>query len=342
MNLFNFLMVRLRFVFIFVAVGLVVFYWPAITNVVDRATRPSKAPDGVTGEFEWYCPMHPSVIRADDSEKCPICGMPLSKRKVGETTPLPPGVLASVSLTPARVRQAGISTVEIGYRPLMREIRTVGVLKMDERRLWDVTARVEGRIEALHANYVGAPLVAGEPMMEIYSPPMLTSVTELRLSVGRPGMADAARTRLRLWGLTDEMIAHIETSDDPMERIPIPSPVTGIVIVKSVHEGHYLQAGEHIFEVADLSRLWMEAEIFERDIGLVRVGQSVIVTTESHEGESFTGQVSLVYPSVRADTRTVRVRVDLENDDGRLKPDMYVSAVLHVPLGRRAEVSYGC
>lgn len=338
----NILFVRLRFVFVFVAVALVIGNWERITNVVRQWMGPP-ARIVVRGDNEWFCPMHPAVV-SDEKIKCPICGMDLSERKRGDKPVLSAGVLSSISLTPQRIRQGGIASIEVGYRPLVREIRTVGTLARDERRIWDISARVDGRIEKLLINTVGAVMKQGEPMLELYSPELMTTVAELRLSVQREltPNAEAARKRLRLWGLAEAQIATLETSTEPAERFPIPAPYGGTVTAKYVHEGHTLHAGDKLYEIADLSRLWLEAHLFERDIALVKPGQAVHIAAEAHPGRHFDGHVTFVHPVVEAATRTVKVRVELDNADGALKPDMYVTAHLSVPIGRTAEVFWGC
>jgi Cu(I)/Ag(I) efflux system membrane fusion protein len=341
---FNILFVRLRFIFVFVAVALVVGNREYLTALAKRMMgRPPEGP-AAAGAFEWYCPMHPTVVRNDATEKCPICGMPLSKRRRGEKPELPEGVLASLTLSPQRVRQAGIAAVQIGYRPLEREIRTVGTLARDERRIRDVTARVAGRIEKLHANFVGAAVKEGEPLLEIYSPEMATTVAELRLSSERrlEANAEAARRRLALWGLADAQVAALEAGTLAAERVPILSRVTGTVTARHVLEGRTVAAGESLLEISDLSRLWLEAHLFERDFPLARVGMTVEIASEAYPGRRFEGRVAFVQPTLDAPTRTVRVRVELENPDGALKPGLYVTARLRVPIGRTAEVFWGC
>ncbi|MBI3098988.1 MAG: efflux RND transporter periplasmic adaptor subunit [Planctomycetes bacterium] len=359
-SIFNILMVRLRFIFVFIVVGLIVGNWGYIMNTMDRWTRPEKGADLVESEFEWFCPMHPSVIRKDASEKCPICGMPLSRRKRGEKTELDPGILSRLQLSPFRIRQAGLATEEVGYRTLVREVRTVGSIAFDERRLSHVTARIPGRIDRLFVDFTGTTVKKGEPLVWLYSPELVTTQEEVLLGLkaleeirSKPGanpaavdraqrLVDASLERLRLWGVTDGQIENLRKTGKAEIHLELLSTMDGTVIQRHLLSGQYVETGMGIYTLADLTAVWMQAEVFERDIGLVRIGQMIEVTSEAYPGESFVGKVAFVQPTLDPETRTVKVRVDVDNPGGKLKPGMYVAAALRIPLGKEAEVWYGC
>lgn len=352
--------VRLRFILMFVVVGLIVGNWALIMNVVDRLTRPAKAPDLVQGEFEWYCPMHPTVVRPDPSQNCPICGMPLSKRRKGEKVQMPPGVLAQLQLTPYRIRQAGLATEEVGYRTLVREIRTVGIIDWDERRYARLSSRVTGRADRLMVNFTGVKVKAGDPLYALYSPDLVTTQDEYILAVktleevsALPAagaeaiararrLADSAAERLRLWGITEAQIQELTKNRRASTHLTIHSPISGTVIEKRINAGDYVREGDNPYTIVDDTVVWVNAEVFERDIALVGDGEAVEITTEAYPAESFRGVVSFIQPTLERDTRTVKVRIDAENREGKLKPGMYVTAALRVPLGRRRELFYGC
>jgi Cu(I)/Ag(I) efflux system membrane fusion protein len=351
------LFVRLRFILVFVVVGLVVGNWNWITNVVDRYTRPGKGSDLVSGDHEWFCPMHPSVVRNEPNAKCPICGMPLSKRKKGEKTQLPAGVLGRLQLSPYRVRQAGLATEEIGYRNLAREIRTVGLIEWDERRYADISARVAGRADELFVNFTGGRIQKGDPLYTLYSPDLVSTQDEYLLALkavedaqgagpeaaGRTRrLADSSRERLRLWGISAEQVAELEKSKKAKTHLTITSPVAGIVVKKDINAGHQVDMGDDPYTVVDDAVVWMQAEVFEKDMAVVRTGQKVEIHTEAFPGRSFEGTVAFVAPEVSRETRTVKVRVDVANPDLAFKAGMYVTAHLRVPLGRQQEVFYGC
>jgi len=351
---------RFRFIILFVLIGVVSWKWELILNTVDRVTRPKHSQDLVQGEFEWYCPMHPYIVRSDDKQKCPICGMPLSRRRKGEPIQLPPGVVAHLQLSPYRIQQAGVATEEIGYRTLVRELRTVGLIDWDERRISRITARVAGRADELALNFTGVRVRKGDPLYKLYSPDLSATQEEYLLAVkayeesngagGAHGDAvdrarrliDSTRQRLKLWGITDEQINALEKSKKVETYVTIESPASGIVIRKEVAAGQQLMAGDAPYTVVDDSAVWMQAEVFERDLSLVRIGRSVEITAEAFPGESFMGTVSFVAPQVDPATRTVKVRVDVENPRSRLKQGMSVNAVLRVPVGGVGEIYYGC
>ncbi|MBI2930762.1 MAG: efflux RND transporter periplasmic adaptor subunit [Planctomycetes bacterium] len=341
------LFLRLRFIFVFIILGLIVGNWAWIQNIVDRALKPAKTAEPAESEYEYYCPMHPSVVRPDASQNCPICGMPLSRRKRGEQTKLPPGVESQVQLTPVRVRQAGLATEEVGYRTLVRELRTVGFIEIDERRLYHVTAWVPGRIEKFYKNFVGQEIKSGEPYAALYSPELLTTQEDyLRALRGTDDaskrLIEAARRRLKLWGITDEQIAKLEKEGKASPYIDVVSPYTGTIMSRSGLLGHWLEVGASVYQVADLSVVWMTAEVFERDIALIQEGQVLEITSEAYPGETFRGTVSFIYPTLQTETRTMKVRVDVDNSRQKLKPGMYVTATVRIPLGRSGEVWYDC
>jgi Cu(I)/Ag(I) efflux system membrane fusion protein len=354
------LFVRLRFVFVFIAVGLIVGNWSLILNVSDKLLGPRSAREEATSEHEWFCPMHPAVVRSDPGAKCPICGMSLSRRKRGEEAELPPAVLARLDLSPERVRQAGVATSEVGYRRLVREIRTAGFVGYDERRLAAITARTAGRVDRLHADFTGAVVRKGEPLVEIYSPQLVTTQEEYALALAALDeasrreqhdtgalerarrLADAARERLRLWGIDEEDITLLEKSRRAAIHLTIRSPLDGTVIERKILAGEYVAEGAELYRIADLSAVWLEAEVFERDLGLIRAGQALEMAFEAYPGESFAGAISFIHPMLDEATRTVRVRAEVENRDGRLKPGMYAVARIRVPLGRSGELWYGC
>jgi RND family efflux transporter MFP subunit len=333
--------VRLRFIAVLVVTGLLIGYWDTVKNYWDKWTRPAAAASlALAPDQEFYCPMHPQVTRSTyepngSVPNCPICGMPLSLRKRGEQPPLPTGVTARVQLSPERVQLAGVQTAEVAFRPLTRQLTAVGEVTYDESRLSRITSRSAGYIERLLVDKTYARVREGDPLAEIYSPDIYSGAQEFALLARRnmaPEMLEGARNRLRLLGVRDDDINNILTAGRVLPRITVRSPRTGYVIGKPVVTGSRVEEGMTLLEVADLSVVWIEADVFERDIGLLRVDQPIEATVEAVPGKKFHGRVALVYPRVEAATRTNRVRFEVQNPAEELHPGMFATVQIDVPL----------
>ena len=246
---------------------------------------------------------------------------------------LPEGVTARVQLAPFRVTQAGIRTAEVGYAPLAQALTTVGYVAFDERLLANVASKVPGktRVETLFVNFQGKEVKAGEPLAELYSPELSQAIAELRTarraeqeSAGlqtaaarsllgdRRNMVRLSSEKLKRWGITQAQIDDILRQDKDDYKIPILSPIGGTVVRKNVVEGQEVQEGFAMFEVADLSHVWVQAQVYEHQIGLVREGQAVEASVEAFPGRPFPGKVAFIQPTLDPTTRTVEVRFDLE------------------------------
>jgi len=240
---------RLRFVALMAATALVFAYWDELWNRYDKWRRPASDHHASASGIEFYCPMHPQVVQ-ERMGACPICGMPLAKRKKGEKETLPAGVTARVRLAPFRVAQAGVTTAEVGYAPLTQTLTTVGYVAFDERLMANIVSKVPGksRVEKLHVNYTGQDVKAGEPLAELYSPELSQAIQELlnaarradtslqpqsavsrSLASDRQEMARASAEKLKRWGITQGQIDEIVKSGKTNFTIPILSPISGHV-----------------------------------------------------------------------------------------------------------------
>jgi membrane fusion protein, copper/silver efflux system len=359
--IFKVVEIRLRFIAILIIVGLFVGYWDTITNHWDKQTRSDGAVYKVVralfgergahwlwpqagaaseSDSEYYCPMHPNVVRQtldpDGSvPKCPICGMPLSLRKKGEVPKLPEGVLSRKQYSPQQIQAAGINTVEVAYRPLEKEITTVGYVTYDESRRSRIVVRVSGYLEKLYVDKPWTTVKKGEALGEIYSPELYSTTRELLLSSNRgqtSELAKSARERLRLLGIDDKEIDEIVKSGNASRRLVLRSPMTGHLTQKDVVQGAHVEAGQTLFEVADLSKVWIEADVYEADIDFIRKGQAIEATVEAFPGRVFAAKVSLVHPHMDAATRTNAVRFELDNPGHQLRPGMFATVRIKIPL----------
>jgi RND family efflux transporter MFP subunit len=332
---------RLRFIAILAAIGVVILYWDQLTAYYERWTRPLGGEQAVAAAgIEYWCPMHPTIVR-DKPDKCPICGMPLSKRKKGEAheegEALPPGVVSRVQLTPYKVVNAGVQTVELGYQPLAMDITTVGIVGYDEQKLHRITARPAGksRIDKLFVNVTGQRVQKGEALAELYSPELVSTVQNLLDASGRGGsqvVAASARERLRLWGIDDEQIAQIIRDAKLITHLTIRSPISGHIIKKYQVQGDYVEEGARLYDVVDLSTVWIEAQVYEDQISFLREGLPVAATTKAFPNREFAGKVAFIHPHLDPDTRTLKVRFDMDNPHHDLRPHMYATVTLQVPV----------
>lgn len=300
----------------------------------------------------WTCSMHPSVRQAGPGT-CPICSMDLVPVRRQEAA------TGEVTIDAARRQELGVETVAVGRRSLVQEVRAVGRVAYDETQLTDVTARVAGYIGRLFADATGQRVAKGAPLFTLYSPELYAAQEEYLTvlasqqaarSTSAPDRADylvdAARQRLRLWGLTDSEIARVERTGKPAEYLTFASPASGFVMEKAVVEGAAVQPGMRLFRLARLDPVWIEAEVFEADLPLVREGQAVRVTLPglpgpnlpNLPGEGFAGKVAFVYPYLDGSARTGKVRLELRNPGLLLKPDMYANVELEIGLGERLVV----
>jgi len=256
-----------------------------------------------------------------------------------------------VQLSPEEQRAIDVETEVVTYRPLQKELFTVGRIDVDERKLAFVPARVGGRLDKLFVNFTGTEVKKGEPLALIYSPDLVAAQREYQLAVenfervrgseikevveSARSLVEASETRLRLWGITDEQTAEMKTSSNPRFQMTISSRIGGTVIEKMVLEGKYVTEGENLYKIADLSTVWMLAEVYEYELPWVRLGQRVEITSLSSPGNASHGTISFIDPVVNPNSRTVKIRADIPNPERKLKPQMFVNAKLVASLGEK-------
>jgi Cu(I)/Ag(I) efflux system membrane fusion protein len=251
------------------------------------------------------------------------------------------GTMQPVVLDPEAARRIGVTMATVERRELTTLIRTVGTVAYDETRLASVSPKLEGWVERLHVDFTGAPVAAGQPLMDVYSPALVSAQEELILATrlvreASPGRARtnaeqllaSSRRRLAYWDIPADVIRGIEESSEPSKTLTLRAPAGGIVVEKNVVEGDRIMPGMTLYRIADLSEIWIEAEVFEKDLGLVREGQQAVATFEAYPGRQFAGRVTFVHPTVSIQSRTARVRIELPNPNLALRPGMYASVEL--------------
>ena len=323
---------RLRFVAILLVIGVLITQWDLLVAYYEKWTRPAGAAAVASSAFEWFCPMHPTIIRDNPKDKCPICFMPLSKRKKGEASlaePLPAGIVSRVQLSPYRVVLAGVNTWRVENVPLSREIVAAGLVEFNERGQKTVSARTAGRIDKLLVSETGQFVEAGDILAEVYSPDLVVTVQNMlqaQKAANQQLVADA-RIRLELLGIDKAQIDEILGSGTTHVNLKIRSPISGHVIQKYVREGQYVEEGMPLYDVVDLSTVWIQAQVYEEDIALLPVNQdanaektAVTATTRAFPNAEFRGTLKFIYPHVDQATRTLTVRFEIENPEHKLRP----------------------
>lgn len=257
---------------------------------------------------------------------------------------------AEITIDPRRQQLIGVRTAPVERRTLTATVRTVGLVRYDETRLTDVNLKVEGWIRDLYVDTTGALVRVGQPLFTLYSPELVTTQNEYLLAlttreqVQPSQLADArehaerlvqsAKQRLSLWDLPADQFEKLESSRQAQTAIVFRSPATGYVIEKHALEGQHVTPGQSLYKLADLSTVWVEADLYEQELPRVRVGAPAMVTLDAYPGERFNGTVTFVYPYVGEQTRTVKVRFAFPNRDARLKPGMYANVELPTSTGR--------
>ena len=256
------------------------------------------------------------------------------------------GQAQPVVLDSAAARRIGVTFAVVEERVLPTDVRTVGTVAYDETSLSTVNPKVDGWVERLFVDFTGAPVRAGDPLMEVYSPALVSAQEELILAArlareageGRAAdnareLLEASRRRLAYWDIPQDEIQRIEETGEPSKTLTLRAPASGVVVEKNVVEGDRIAPGMTLYRIADLSTVWIEADIFEKDLGLVAEGQAAQITSETYPGEMFHGRVTYVYPTVSLQSRTGHIRLELPNPQGRLKPGMYTEILLEGAAG---------
>ncbi len=298
----------------------------------------------------YSCPMHPN-IRQPGPGRCPICSMPLEPATNdggGKRDEY------AVTIEPASRRLANIQTTPVQRRTVQKRLESIGRIAIDESRQATISAYISGRIERLFADYTGVEVAKGDHLAVIYSPQLyaaqveylesrrtLTNLQGAALETVRRAqerLVEGSRQRLIELGMTAEQLAELDRSGQEQSRITLYSPIGGTVIEKMLVEGKYVDVGEPIYRIANLSTVWLLLQLFPEDASLVRFGQSVEVEVQSLPGKLLEGKVAFVSPVVDATTRTVDVRIELLNTDRTLRPGDYARAEVLIPLGEQAQV----
>ena len=326
---------------ILLIIVLIVGIWIGVSVGPEKSKTETSVTTAEAKPQVWTCSMHPQ-IKLPKPGLCPICNMDLIPLTIDETE-------AGASMRQLTVSENAKELMDIEVAPVERKfvsaiVRMVGKVDYDETNLAYITAWVPGRLDRLFVDYTGVPVNKGDHMVYLYSPELISAQEELlqaieavkniqetELGIMREmteSTANAAREKLRLWGLTPEQVAEIETTGQVTDHMTIYSPTSGIVIHKNAVEGMYVQTGTKIYTIADLTKVWIKLDAYESDLEWLRYGQEMEFTTVSYPGQIFKGTISFIDPILNDRTRTVKIRVNVQNPDGKLKPGMFVKAVV--------------
>ena len=287
----------------------------------------------------WTCSMHPQ-IKMDKPGQCPICAMDLIPLKSVQSSgdDMDPN---EIVLTESAAKLADIQTMLVSKGVPQKTVYLQGKVQADERNIAELTARFGGRIEKLFVNFTGQNVQQGEKLVTIYSPDLITAQRELLEAVSfkedRPSFYMAAKSKLKLWDLTDDQINAIEEKGEPQLYFDVLSPISGTVMMRHVALGDYVKEGSALFQVTDLKKVWVMFDAYESDLPWIKTRDHVELTIQSLPGKSFDGQVTFIDPFINPTTRIAKVRIELPNAGLKLKPEMFASGVLH---SKMAESSY--
>lgn len=323
-------------------IGTILFLAVALAAALWWTSRPAVLPPAGSGQ--------------DRMADMPGMGMPGPGQGArGERKPGGPEEMAgTVTIPPERLQTIGVKYESVARRPLEKIIRTVGRVAVDERRLAKVTIKFHGWIEKLLVSATGDHVKKGQILFTIYSPDLVATQEEYLLALqsrkqlgesefpevarGSKELLEATRRRFQLWDITEDHIRELEQTGKVMKTLPIHSPITGTVIKKEALAGAHVEPGEELYTIADLSHIWILADIYEYELSFVKVGQHAAVTLSYEPGVTLTGSVGFIYPTLDPKTRTARVRFELDNPDEKLKPDMYANVELRSDLGTRLAI----
>ena len=292
----------------------------------------------------WYDPMHPQY-KSDKPGKAPDCGMDLVPKYAEEQPPAP----GAVNLSTDQRQFMGVRTAVVERRRLTREIRTSGQFVADESRLEHVHVKVSGFIEKVYADYAGQSVRKGQPLFTVYSPDLVATQQEYLIakrgersmassefpsvSQGAQSLLASARERLKLWDISDAQIEKLDRTGEVSRTLTIYSPVAGVIQDRKAFPNTSVNPDTELYTVVDLSRLWLNADIYEYEAPYVRVGQPAEVRLSYFPGKVWRGRISFIYPQMDAQTRTLKVRIDLPNPGLQLKPQMFADVSLQVDYG---------
>jgi Cu(I)/Ag(I) efflux system membrane fusion protein len=319
-----------------------------------REAPSSGAGSAAKAATKWQCPMHPEIVR-DRPGECPICGMKLVPIEPEKSTSaaaggasahaegVPEG-LAPVTIDAAKRQLLGLTTAEVVRGPFETSIRTVGRVAYDERRVHHVHTRYDAFVEHVEADFTGKYVRKGEVLAHVYSPELYATQQEYLLALkaskslgsssvgsvaqGGRDLLDAARQRLLLWEIAPADIAALEKRGEPIRALPLYAPISGYVTARTAYHGMKVGPADTLFDIADLSHVWVLADVYEYELPRLSVGQKATMTLAYWPGRSWSGAVTYVYPSVDEKTRTIRVRVELDNPKEELKPEMFADVTI--------------
>jgi Cu(I)/Ag(I) efflux system membrane fusion protein len=341
-----------------------------VSLVLSGCSKPA-GKTAADADVDYYtCTMHPSV-HSKDPGKCPICSMDLvpvmkkvsnetkGKRNPGGMTdngsssmgsmtmPSPnqeSGKSTEFTVPVERQQQIGVTYAAVIKRPIQLSIRSVGVLEPDTSKMFDYVARVDGYVQELKVNSPGQQVSQGQPLITIYSPDLRSTEQQLvnllndrdRGGTGRASadqLVDASRMRLKLWNVSDQEIAELERNRRPSDQLMLRSPFDGVVNEVMGRPGMNVKTGDKLVSVLDLSNLWIWAEFYENEVGLLKPGQPIDVSLPSFPNETFRGQIAVINPVIDAVKRTARVRIDIPNPKAQLRPGMYANVEVRIDDG---------
>lgn len=279
----------------------------------------------------WTCSMHPQ-IRQLNAGKCPLCGMDLIPLNASNDGADP----NAITMSPTALKLAHVETMIVGGQKFEKEIRLSGKVQKDERKVYTQTSHIPGRVEQLNVTFTGERISKGQVVARVYSPDLVTAQKELfeaySIKDEQPRLYQAAREKLINWKLTEKQIDDIINSNKVENEFPILADLSGIVLNKKVNLGDYVMRGTPIYEIADLSMVWIEFDAYEYDLTWIKVGNNIAFTIQSLPGEDFKGKISFIDPVINPETRIAKARIDFSNAGLKLKPEMFATGYLQAKL----------